>query len=73
MEKPIFFGIAVYQEPYCGDSIREPAQGSSIEEVEEKLEKWIQENISWNEEKKNFETIVWRLNVDGSISWSTDL
>lgn len=73
MNKPVFFGIVVYQEPYCGDSIREPAQGSSIEEVEEKLEKWIQKNISWDEEKKNFSTLVWRLNVDGSVSWSTDL
>lgn len=70
----IYFGIVVYKEPYCdGELIREPAQGSSIDEVEEKLERWIQDNMSWDEEKKDFSTIVWRLNVDGSVSWSTDL
>jgi hypothetical protein len=73
MEKPIYFGIAVYEEPYCGDSIREPAQGSSVEEVEQKLSKWIEENISWNEEREYYSISVWRLNPDGSVSWSTDL
>lgn len=69
----IYFGIAVYEEPWERAYITEAAQGSSIEEVEEKLENWITGNIEWDQEKKYYTTIVWILNPDGSVSYSTDL
>ncbi|AXK90490.1 hypothetical protein CrV_gp113 [Cylindrospermopsis raciborskii virus RM-2018a] len=73
MEKPIYFGIAVYEEPYESSYLREPAQGSSVEEVEEKLSKWIEENQDDFLEKREYYSIsVWRLNPDGSVTWDPD-
>ena len=73
MEKPIYFGIAVYEEPYCGSSIEDGwFQGSSAEEVEQKLTTWIEQNVKWNQEKANYHTIVWVLHPDGRVSLTTD-
>jgi hypothetical protein len=73
MEKPVYFGIAVYEEPWESTSIGEGFQGSSAEEVKQKLEGWIEQDLEqWDQDKRYYSTIVWVLHPDGSVSYSTD-
>ena len=70
MENPIYFGIAVYEEPYEMTDINgDGFQGSSAEEVEQKLQGWIEERSKeMYRERKYFNTIIWELHPDGSVS-----